>query len=218
MEISKQRLRDDLLNNGSFGKVSNSGGHGRNVLTGSEADKKVRENFIHILQSLDMEIKVDPVGNIAGLWVPDTADPNADPVAIGSHLDSVPNGGIFDGPLGVFAGVETIRAIQKSNHSPTCPIQVVSFTEEEGGRFGMGLLGSSVVGGQRKKNEVLMIEDENGVTVQEALDSIGFSGTESLSPSKWRSWLELHIEQGTVLEDAGKSTGVVTAITGIRLC
>lgn len=218
MEISKERLRDDLLNNGSFGEVSNAKGHGRTVLTGSEADKKARENLINILQCLDMEIKVDPVGNIAGIWVPDTADPNADTVAIGSHLDSVPNGGIFDGPLGVFAGIETIRAIQESDYSPTCPIQIVSFTEEEGGRFGMGLLGSSVVGGQRERNEVLTIEDEDSVTVQEALDSIGFSGTDSLSPSEWRSWFELHIEQGTVLEGAGVSTGVVTAITGITNC
>jgi len=219
MEISKERLRNDLLKNGAFGKVSSSGeSHGRTVLTGSEADKKVRENFISILQSLDMEIKIDPVGNIVGIWVPETANRNADPVVVGSHLDSVPNGGIFDGPLGVFAGVEAIRAIKQSSHSPACPIQVVSFTEEEGGRFGIGLLGSSVVGGQREESEVLTLEDQNSVTVKEALDSIGFSGKDCLSPSSWRSWLELHIEQGTVLERANVSTGVVTAITGITNC
>jgi len=218
MEISKTRLREDILKNGSFGETGSSEGYGRTVLTGSEADKNVRENFIDQIESLGLDIKIDPVGNIAGCWVPNTADPNADPVTIGSHLDSVPNGGIFDGPLGVFAGVETVRAIQESKYSPARPIQVVSFTEEEGGRFGIGLLGSSVVGGQRKKDRVLSLEDDDGVTVGEALDSIGFCGTDRLSPSGWKSWLELHIEQGTVLENAGISTGVVTAITGITNC
>jgi N-carbamoyl-L-amino-acid hydrolase len=218
MKISKDRLREDLLKNGSFGETGSSEGYGRTLLTGSEADKKARENFTRIIKSLGLDIKIDPVGNIAGYWVPDTADPSADPVTMGSHLDSVPNGGIFDGALGVFAGVETIRAIQESAHSPTRPIQVVSFTEEEGSRFGLGLLGSSVVGGQREEDRVLSLEDDDGVTVQQALDNIGFSGTDRLSPSGWKSWLELHIEQGTVLDNAGISTGVVTAITGISNC
>lgn len=218
MEVNKHRLRDDLKKNGSFGKVSTSEGHGRTVLTGSKADKEARENFISIIESLNMRTKIDPVGNIAGIWVPDTTDPDADPVTIGSHLDSVPNGGIFDGPLGVFAGIETIRAIQESSYSPTCPIQVVSFTEEEGGRFDTGLLGSSFASGRRNKNEVLSLQDNTGMTLREALHDIGFNGTDDLSPSKWKSWIELHIEQGTVLETAGVSTGIVTAITGITNC
>lgn len=217
MQIRESRLRDDLLANGSFGAVDVEEGRGRTVLTGSEADERARTRLVETFESMGMEVRIDPVGNIAGRWVPQSADSDADPVAAGSHLDSVPEGGIFDGPLGVYAAVEAVRAIRDSEYEPQRPIDIVSFTEEEGGRFDIGLLGSSVAGGHRTVEDALELED-NGDTLQELLDGIGFHGSDTISPGQWDAWLELHIEQGTVLERENVPVGIVNAITGITNC
>ncbi len=218
MRINTERLRDDLLTNGSYGSVGASDGHGRTVLTGSEADKKARTRLVDVLESIGLDVRIDPVGNIAGRWVPDGADPDADAVAVGSHLDSVIEGGIFDGPLGVYGGVEAVRAMQESGYEPNRPIDIVCFTEEEGGRFSVGLLGSSVAGGHRSPEEALAFEDGAGTTLETYLDRIGFHGSDRISPEQWDAWFELHIEQGTVLENEDIPVGIVTAITGITNC
>ncbi|GAB7092583.1 Zn-dependent hydrolase [Halorubrum luteum] len=217
MQVREERLKDDLLANGSFGAVDVETGRGRTVLTGSEADERARTRLVETLESNGMDVRIDPVGNVAGRWTPPSADPDADPVAAGSHLDSVPEGGIFDGPLGVYAAVEAVRAIRDAGYEPKRPIDVVSFTEEEGGRFGVGLLGSSVAGGHRTVEEALELEDD-GDTLGELLAEIGFHGSATIAPEQWTAWLELHIEQGTVLEREGLPVGIVNAITGITNC
>ena len=218
MQVSAERLREDLLTNGSFGRVGSPSTHGRTVRTGSAADKEAREYFVGRLESLGMDVRVDAVGNIAGRWVPDGCEPDAAPVATGSHLDSVPEGGIFDGPLGVYSGVEAIRAMQDAELVPQRPIDVVAFTEEEGQRFDSGMLGSSVAAGKRSPDAVLGLEDENATTLEECLDRIGFVGDDRIDAREWDAWLELHIEQATALETADVPAGVVTAITGLSNC
>ncbi|OIB55284.1 M20 family metallo-hydrolase [Natrialba sp. SSL1] len=218
MNVHAERLRDDLLANGEFGRVGADEGHGRTVLTGSSDDRDAREYLVERMDELGLDIRIDPVGNIAGRWIPDSVDTNAAPVAAGSHLDSVPRGGIFDGPLGVYAALESVRAMQLAGVEPDRPIDVVSFTEEEGGRFGTGLLGSSVASGKRSVDEALAFEDESGTTLAEHLEAIGFRGTDRLDASDWDAWFELHIEQSTTLEDAGAPVGIVTAITGLTNC
>jgi len=218
MDVSTDRLREDLLSNGEFGSVDADRGHGRTVLTGSEADRKAREYFVDQLDQLGMDVRVDAVGNIAGRWTPETADPDAPPVATGSHLDSVPRGGIFDGPLGVYGAVEAVRALRNSEAELARPIEVVSFTEEEGGRFDVGVLGSSVACGQRSVADALALEDESGTTLEEYLERIGFRGEGRLDAAEWDSWFELHVEQGTHLESRDVPVGIVTAITGILNC
>jgi len=213
IEISADRLRGDLLANGEFGAVD-AEGHGRTVLTGTPADRSARERFVETLESLGLSVRVDPVGNIAGRWVPETADPDAAPVAAGSHLDSVPRGGIFDGPLGVYAAVEAVRAMRAAAVAPERPVEVVSFTEEEGQRF-TGLLGSSAATGVRSVEETLAMTDDEGVTLRERLEDVGFHGDDRIDPAAWDAWLELHIEQSTELESAGVPVGIVPAITGI---
>ncbi len=215
MQIDQQRLREQLLTNGAFGRVGGDEGHGRTVLTGSEADRRARERFVDQLEALDMTVRIDAVGNIAGRWVPDSADPDAPPVAAGSHLDSVPQGGIFDGPLGVYGALEAVRAIQQSEHEPERPIEVVSFTEEEGTRFGVGLLGSSVAAGQRSIEDALALEDDEGRTLETHLENVGFRGEGQLDAAEWDAWLELHVEQSTELASAGSQVGIVSAITGL---
>jgi N-carbamoyl-L-amino-acid hydrolase len=215
LPIDEDRLRADIEANAEFGKIDVTEGRGRTVLTGSEANREAREQFVERLEDAGLEVTVDAVGNIAGAWVPESADPDAAPVAFGSHLDSVPEGGIFDGPLGVYAALEGVRAMQDAGVEPTRPVLVVSFTEEEGQRFAGGLLGSSVAAGHRSVEEALALEADDGETLATALERMGFRGEGRLDASEWDAWYELHVEQDTTLESEGVPVGVVTTITGI---
>ncbi|MFB6160291.1 MAG: Zn-dependent hydrolase [Haloferacaceae archaeon] len=218
MHVDGDRLRTDIERTGEFGRIDAEEGWGRTVLAGSEADRRAREYLVERMEAAGMTVRVDPVGNVAGRWTPASADPDAAPVAVGSHIDSVPEGGIFDGPLGVYAGVEAVRAIRESDREPARPVEVVSFTEEEGGRTDVGLLGSSVAAGQRSVEEAHGLTDDEGTTLREHLDRIGFVGDATVDPAEWDAWFELHVEQGTRLEEAGVPVGVVTAITGVTNC
>jgi len=214
MIIDESRLRDDIETTAAFGTTDAPDGHGRTVLPGTPANQEARDYLVSRMEATGLDVRIDAVGNIAGRWVPDTADADAAPVATGSHLDSVPNGGIFDGPLGVYAALEAVRALESSTERIRRPIEVVSFTGEEGSRF-PPLLGSSVAVGTRDVSDALAATDADGVTLQEALEGIGYAGDGVLDASSWDSWFELHIEQGRALEREGVSAGVVSAITGI---
>ncbi|QCJ48432.1 M20 family metallo-hydrolase [Haloprofundus sp. MHR1] len=218
MQVDTDRLRADIEANAEFGDVAAEEGRGRTVLCGTEANRQAREYFVERLEDAGLSVEIDAIGNISGTWTPDSADGDAAPVAFGSHLDSVPEGGIFDGPLGVYAALESVRAMQDADVEPERPVVVVSFTEEEGQRFADGLLGSSVSVGERTIEEALALEDSDGVTLGDALDDIGFRGDGLLDASEWDAWYELHIEQDTQLERAGVPVGVVTTITGITHC
>jgi len=214
MEIDADRLREDLLSNGAFGAVDDAE-HGRTNLTGTAANGAARDRLVERMEAAGLDVSVDAVGTIAGRWTPDGADPDAAPVAAGSHLDSVPRGGIFDGPLGVYGALEAVRAMQAAGLSPERPIEVVSFTEEEGTRFGGGLLGSSVAAGARGVEAALALTDDEGTTLAAALSEIGYRGEGRVDAADWGAWVELHVEQDTELETAGVPVGVVTTITGI---
>ncbi len=216
--VDEERLRADIERTGEFGAVTDVEGHGRTVLAGTEANREAREYFVEQLDATGLSVEIDAVGNVAGTWTPDSADPEAAPVAVGSHLDSVPEGGIFDGPLGVYAALESVRAMQDTSIEPDRPITVVCFTEEEGQQFADGLLGSSVAVGERSVEEALALTDDDGVTLESALTDIGFRGDGRLDASEWDSWYELHIEQDTELEARDVPVGVVTTITGITHC
>jgi N-carbamoyl-L-amino-acid hydrolase len=127
-------------------------------------------------------------------------------------------GGIFDGPLGVYAALETVRTMQDAGAEPERPVEVVSFTEEEGARFADGLLGSSVATGARSVEDALGVRDEDGTTLEAALEAVGFRGEGRLDAAGWDAWLELHVEQHTQLENADVPAGVVTEVTGITHC
>lgn len=218
MNVDADRLQADLEANAEHGAIPVETGRGRTVLTGTDANREAREGLVARMEDIGLDVTVDAVGNIAGTWLPESADPDAPPVAAGSHLDSVPEGGIFDGPLGVYAALEAVRAMQDAGVEPERPIVVVSFTEEEGQRFADGLLGSSVSVGERSVEEALAIEDDDGVTLGDALEEMGFAGEGLLDASEWDAWYELHIEQDTRLEREGVAVGVVTTITGITHC
>lgn len=218
MQVDGDRLRADIEANAAFGAVEAPDGRGRTVLTGTEADRAARDRFVARLEDAGLDVRVDPVGNIAGRWTPPHADPDAAPVAVGSHLDSVVRGGIFDGPLGTYGALEAVRAIQESPREPHRPVDVVAFTEEEGARFGIGTLGSSVATGVRDHGTVESLTDDEGVTVAAALEGIGYRGDADLGAADWDAWAELHVEQGTRLEATDTPVGIVTDIVGITNC
>ncbi|MFC6976022.1 Zn-dependent hydrolase [Halomicroarcula sp. GCM10025709] len=218
MEINQQRLRSDIESNAEFGAVPTDEGRGRTVLTGSEADRRAREFFCERLRDAGLTVRIDDVGNVVGRWAPESAAPDAAAVATGSHLDSVPEGGIFDGPLGVYAGLESVRAMQDAGVEPVRPIEVVCFTEEEGQRFGGGLVGSAVAAGEMGLEEALAIEDADGIPLGDALADIGYRGEGRVDAAAWEAWIELHIEQSERLERADAAAGVVTSIVGLVRC
>lgn len=213
LPVDESRLRQDIERTAEFGAVTVEEGRARTVRPGTEANGQARDYFVDRLTDAGLAVTVDAVGNITGTWVPEDCDPEAAPVAVGSHLDSVPSGGIFDGPLGVYAGLEAVRAMQEAGVSPARPIQVVCFTGEEGTRFADGVLGSSVAAGLLDAEAVLDAED-GGETLREALTDIGYHGEGRLDAADWHAWLELHVEQSERLEEAGVQAGVVTSITG----
>ncbi|UIO98674.1 M20 family metallo-hydrolase [Halobaculum sp. CBA1158] len=215
LTVDADRLRDDIEATAAFGDIDAVEGRGRTVLAGTEANRRARGYLLDRMDDAGLDVTVDAVGNVAGTWTPDSADPDAAAVAAGSHLDSVPEGGIFDGPLGVYSALEAVRTMQEAGVSPDRPVVVVSFTEEEGQRFADGLLGSSVAVGDRTVEEALALTDDEGVALDAALEDIGFRGEGRLDAGEWDAFYELHVEQDTTLEEAGVPVGVVTTITGI---
>ncbi|WP_435064448.1 Zn-dependent hydrolase [Halobaculum sp. EA56] len=218
MDVNRERLESDLRATAEFGAVPAAEGLGRTVLTGTTADRRAREFLCERLRDAGLDVRVDEVGNVVGRWCPGSADPDAGAVATGSHLDSVPEGGIFDGPLGVYAGLEAVRALQEAGVEPSRPVEVVSFTEEEGQRFGGGLIGSGVAVGDLSLDDALSIEDDGGIPLGDALADIGYRGEGRLDASEWDAWLEVHVEQSGRLVDAGVPAGVVTSIVGLTRC
>lgn len=166
------------------------------------------------MEEAGMETRIDGVGNLVGTY-PGT-DRSLPPVATGSHLDTVPNGGRYDGALGVVAGVECVQRFHDLGERFPRDVQVVAFVGEEPSRF-PGFVGSQALVG--RLGEVASIRSHEGETLAEALLACGLD-PEAVANTRWRplrAFLELHIEQGRVLEDAGVPVGIVTAIAGLRI-
>ncbi|WP_223301567.1 Zn-dependent hydrolase [Haladaptatus sp. R4] len=218
MQVSEDRLRSDIETNAAFGSVAVEKGHSRTVLTGTEADRNAREYFCERLRDAGLAVRIDRVGNIVGRWTPESADPDAAPVAAGSHLDSVPEGGIFDGPLGVYAALESVRAMQDTGIEPTVrTTSSVSPRRRANGSTAACSVRRSPPG-RWPSETALSLEDDTGVTLESALDGIGFRGDGRVAADEWHAWLELHIEQSERLEAADVPAGVVTTITGLSRC
>lgn len=208
-EISLERLMGQLAELGRIGELE-GGGVCRLALT--DADKLGRDWLIAQLNALNVETCVDAIGNI---WGTRAGTERGAPVMIGSHIDSVATGGLYDGALGVLAGLEVIAALNDAGMKTTRPVAVAAFTNEEGARFAPDMMGSGVFQGALDLQEMLAVTATDGSEVLgEELDRIGYRGGDA--PITPAAYLELHIEQGPVLEQDGLRIGAVTGVQGIH--
>jgi len=209
LRINGERLWQSLAELARIGATP-KGGVKRLTLTA--VDREARETFVAWARAAGLEVRIDAIGNIfcrrAG------TDPHAAPVAMGSHLDSQPSGGKYDGAYGVMAGLEVMRSLNDAGVATRAPLEVVSWTNEEGSRFTPVMMGSGVVAGVFPLEHCLVQRDADGVSVGEALKAIGFAG-EAQAPGLG-AYFEAHIEQGPVLEAERTTIGVVQGALGQR--
>ncbi|MFK8024003.1 MAG: Zn-dependent hydrolase [Ilumatobacter sp.] len=215
LRIDADRLVARLDELGAIGAIEGTIGCARLALT--DEDKAGRDLVLTWMRDLGLEIVVDGIGNVVATMP--GFDPALAPVMTGSHIDTVATGGRYDGNLGVLAGLEVIEtamaAIESGDLALSRPLAVGWFTDEEGARFPPDMLGSLVYVGGMALEDALSIEDRDGATVGGELDRIGYRGTAPLPGPVPHAFVELHIEQGPVLEDAGIGIGVVESVQGI---
>ncbi|KAK6198809.1 beta alanine synthase [Scheffersomyces amazonensis] len=181
----------------------------------SDYDKGVRDWFVEQTKSLGCEVKIDEIGNIFAIYPGKNND--AKPTAIGSHLDTQPTGGRYDGVLGVLSGLEVLRTIKENGFVPNYPIALINWTNEEGARFPLSIMASSVWSEQiplEQAYKLQSVTDIDPVTVEHELKRIGYLGPvkASYKTNPIAAHFEIHIEQGPVLEDANEKIGIVIGV------
>lgn len=180
----------------------------------SRAEHRARQLLWHQLSALGLKPRIDAIGNVFGRQP--GGDDQAPPVLVGSHLDTVPDGGRFDGAVGVVAALEIAAALGDAGFESPRPLEVVSFTGEESSRFGRGTLGSGVMAGTWEARNIIELRDAQGVALADELRRAGLDPERAhearQSPGHIAAFLELHIEQGRVLEESGARLGIVEAI------
>jgi beta-ureidopropionase / N-carbamoyl-L-amino-acid hydrolase len=209
MRINADRLWNSLMELAKIGATP-KGGVRRLTLT--EEDRRARDLFARWAREAGLAVEVDGIGNVFARRA--GTDASLPPVAMGSHLDSQPSGGKFDGAYGVMAGLEVLRSLNDAGVRTRAPMEVVSWTNEEGSRFTPVLMGSGVFSGAFTLEHVRAQKDLEGVTVGEALERIGYAG--AARPHRLGAYFEAHIEQGPVLENERKTIGVVQGALGQR--
>lgn len=209
--VNKDRLWESLMTLAKIGATP-KGGVGRIALT--DLDRQARDLFCQWAKEAGCEIRIDRIGNIFARRL--GRNPDAAPVMTGSHIDSQPLGGKFDGAYGVMAGLEVIRALNDENIETEAPIDIVDWTDEEGARFAAGCIGSGVFAGVRDLDGALALTDADGVSVATALENIGYAGPEQVGGFPIKAYFETHIEQGPILENEGIPLGAVEGAQGQR--
>ena len=209
--IDGNRLWDSIMEMAKIG-ATEKGGNCRLALT--DLDKQGRDLFVRWCEEAGCTIKVDKMGNIFAR----RAGRNDDlpPVMTGSHLDTQPTGGRFDGVFGVLAGLEVVRSLNDLGYETEHPVEVVVWTNEEGSRFAPAMVSSGVFGGVFDLEYGLSRADQDGKTMGEELERIGYAGPEEVGGREVHAYFEAHIEQGPILEAENKPIGVVTDAQGQR--
>jgi N-carbamoyl-L-amino-acid hydrolase len=182
-------------------------------LTLSEEDRQGRNCFVAWCEAAGCRVTVDRLGNIFALR-PGKA-PDLPPIAAGSHLDTQPHGGRFDGVFGVLAALEVLRTLEDHGFRTEAPVAAVVWTNEEGARFAPSMMGSAVFAGILDLADALTTTDRGGVSVSDALEAIGYSGSAPCGGRVLGTFFEAHIEQGPLLESEGKTIGIVTGAQGM---
>ena len=210
LQIDSVRLWDTIHETAKFGATPKGGV--RRLTLGPE-DKQVRDWFRNACEAAGLEVHVDALGSMFGLRK--GRDMSKPPVGLGSHLDTQPTGGKFDGVLGTLAALEVVRTLNDAGIETETPICIVNWTNEEGSRFAPATMASAAYAGDYTTDDILSRKDAAGVSVGEALDSIGYRGDEPVGTRKFGAFVELHIEQGPLLEAENKTIGVVDRGQGI---
>lgn len=182
-------------------------------IAASDADKAGRDLLCHWLRAAGLRVEIDQIGTIHGIWEPEGSA--GDPLIIGSHIDTVVDAGIYDGCLGVLAGLSVIEAMQAAGVMPARPLAVVAFTNEEGVRYAPDMMGSLVVAGGMAVDDALATVGTDGTTLSTELARIGYAGPQAPGFLRPHAYVELHVEQGPVLEVEGIQIGAVESLQGI---
>lgn len=211
LKINGERLWDSLMEMARIGATA-KGGVCRVALT--DLDREGRDLFVRWCREAGCEIRIDRIGNIFARRA--GRDNSLPPIVTGSHLDTQPTGGKFDGVYGVLAGLEVVRALNDASYETTAPIEVVVWTNEEGARFSPAMVASGVFAGAFDLDYALARTDPDGKTLGEELRRIGYAGGEPVGARALGGYFEAHIEQGPILEAEGKTIGIVTGGQGAR--
>src|SRR3989449_9972566 len=209
MRIDRKRLERSIDDLGRIGETPR-GGLTRLALT--DDDRRGRDWMVAHMREAGLRVTVAQMGNICGERAGAEALP---PVLMGSHVDSVPTGGKYAGQLGVLCGLETIRALTAHRIRTRRPVTLVIFTNEEGARFQPAMIASGVMAGKIALEDAYNTRDADGIRLADELERIGYLGSEPCVARPFRAYLELHIEQGPILEEEGLSVGVVEGIVAI---
>lgn len=215
LSINAERLYQTLETLGQIGRYTDqeTGLLGVNRLALTEKDGEGRRLVVSWMKELGLDVTVDRIGNVFARR--QGQDDSLKPVMMGSHIDSVPTAGQFDGCLGVLGALEIIRTLNEQNIQTRRPIVAAFFTDEEGSRFGTDMLGSAVAVGRLSLDYAYNLQDNKGLKLRDELEKIGFLGeqTEKLDPP--HAYLECHVEQGPILKRKGMDVGVVTGVQAI---
>ncbi|WP_153102233.1 Zn-dependent hydrolase [Paraburkholderia hayleyella] len=211
LRIKGTRLWASLMEMAQVGATPR-GGVRRLALT--DEDRRGRDLFAQWCREAGMTVSVDEVGNLFARR--EGTDPDAAPVLVGSHLDTQPEGGRFDGVYGVLAALELVRTLNDAGVATRKPVEIVSWTNEEGARFTPAMLGSAVFTGSTPLGEALGKCDADGVTLAQALEQSGYRGARAVTGRVLDAYFEAHIEQGPILEAHGTTIGVVSGGQAIR--
>ncbi len=211
LSINDERLLGHLRSLGEIGRDED----GRLVrLAASDTEKRGRDQLVEWIKEASLEVAVDRIGNIFGIWRPEGVADSA-PLMLGSHIDTVINAGIYDGCYGVISGLEVIATLKEAGFQPARPIVVAAFTNEEGVRYAPDMMGSLVYAGGLSTEEALASVGTDGSVLGEELARIGYAGDNEPGFPKPHAYIELHIEQGPILEREGILLGAVQNLQGI---
>jgi N-carbamoyl-L-amino-acid hydrolase len=211
LAIDGARLWDTLMETAKIGGTAKGG---INRLTLTDLDRQVRDWFRAQAEALGCAVAIDDMGAMYARRKGRRDD--IPPIALGSHLDTQPTGGKFDGTLGTLAALEVLRTLDASGYETYAPIEIVNWTNEEGSRFAPALIASGVFGGAFERDWAYAQKDRDGATFDEALTAIGYKGPERCGSRTFSAFFELHIEQGPILEREDKDIGIVTGVQGVR--
>ncbi len=210
VKVNGKRLWDALMELAQIGRTE-KGGVCRLAL--GDLDKQGRDLVVRWAKEAGLTITVDKIGNV---FMRRAGQKDLPPIMCGSHIDTQPTGGKFDGNYGVLAGLEVIRTLNDHNIKTQAPVEVAFWTNEEGSRFVPVMMGSGVFAGAFTLDHAYAAKDTAGKSVKEELDRIGYVGAEEPGKHPVGAYFEAHIEQGPVLEDANKTIGVVKGVLGLR--